>query len=196
MPVVNDYLNSMYRHIHKTKTYGQNSARFINMIRLLMEDISPKSILDYGCGQSRLADLMREHSNAETHRYDPAIDGINSIPLDKYDFITCTDVMEHVVEEDCRKVIGELAALSGNVFFHISTRPAGEILPDGQNAHCTVRNTKWWFGLITEYFPDAEVIFDEYGNGCGIITWKSAHKYIFQEIYYGIRHIQVCIRPE
>lgn len=190
MAVINEYLINQYRQVHKSKAYGDTSVRFVHMLRFIIENLQAKTVLDYGCGQSRLADRIAEAAGVKCFRYDPSIDEISRMPEGRYDFVICTDVMEHVKEDDCVDVIRHIKSLSDNAFFHIATRPAAQILPDGQNAHCTVKPDKWWMEKISAEFPGSEMIFTEENMGCGIVTFVPAAKYIYQDIYYGIRFRQ------
>ena len=68
------------------------------------------------------------------------------------DVVINTDVMEHIPAEDINEVLGHIKSLSNNVFFNISTRPANQKLPNGENAHCTVWSDEKW--LRKKFFPD------------------------------------------
>lgn len=141
-----------YRQQHKTKLYGHTGKKFAGHIQSLINIAGPSTILDYGCGQCR----MGEHLNlkgATIDYYDPAIEEISDHPVDVYDLVINTDVLEHIPEEDVKDVLQDIRCLSGLVFFNISTRPACTILPNGDNAHCTVKEAEWWDEQLAYFYP-------------------------------------------
>ena len=84
--------------------------------------------------------------------YDPAIPGRDSLTVDRADFLTCTDVLEHIPEEDLPAVIEKISSLSSNCFFALHHGEAVCVLPNGENAHCTVKPTSWYYELFRRYF--------------------------------------------
>jgi hypothetical protein len=63
--------------------------------------------------------------------------------------VISTDVLEHCPEEDMPWIVGELFAHATRfVFANVACFPARKRLPNGQNAHCTVRPLKWWRELV------------------------------------------------
>ncbi|MDK2921217.1 MAG: hypothetical protein PWR24_774 [Desulfonauticus sp.] len=191
MPILDVKLIEQYNKIHKIKHYGYNSIRFINLIQLITYEIDANILLDYGSGQSNLYSLIQKKLNLQCDRYDPAIDKISSIPKKKYDLIINTDVLEHIPETDIEDVVKHIKYYSENVFFFIATRTAAEILPNGENAHCTVRNANWWLEKIKRVFPKSFLVYSESDWACAIITWKSNFSNIYEEILYGIRYKQI-----
>jgi hypothetical protein len=97
-------------------------------------------------------------NNVKTFRYDPAIPGIDRIPTDKIDFIINTDVLEHIPIEHLDETLKDIASLSSSVFFNISLRLAHEILPNGENAHCTVYPADWWKNKLEKHFKNVNLI--------------------------------------
>lgn len=106
------------------------------------------------------------------HRFDPAISEISTIPLPHYDLITNTDVLEHLDETEIGTVLDEIARHSDNAIFLIDTREARTILPNGENAHATVRPAEWWLARIRETFPNSELI-SAADDKALIRTWKA-----------------------
>ena len=51
-------------------------------------------------------------------------------------------------------VIRQIKGLSDNAFFNISCREADEILPNGENAHCSVHPHAWWMSRLRGQFPN------------------------------------------
>jgi hypothetical protein len=81
--------------------------------------------------------------------YDPAFSGHNALPDGKFDGVVCTDVLEHCPPQDIPWIIEELFGFATKfVFANIACYPAKALLPDGENAHCTIRHPEWWNGLF------------------------------------------------
>ncbi len=161
-----------YQQLHKSSKYGQTARSALDGIRLCIGEIKPTSILEYGCGQSRLHEELVT-PGLRYDRYDPAIEGLTEIPVGRYDMLINTDVLEHIPEKDLDAVLAHFKSLSDHAYIRISTRLARTILPNGENAHCTVWPADKWLEFIRRYYPDAELAFVREGDSCLMLTWKS-----------------------
>jgi hypothetical protein len=116
----------------------------------------PNSILDYGCGQSSTIDDIGQYLDIpkeNRYKYDWAIPGIDKFPNKKVDVWICTDVLEHIPEEELPEVMRELKSLGGMGYVVVHTGKALNSLPNGENAHCTIWNKEEWNSYIKKYFP-------------------------------------------
>ena len=133
-------LIDQYKIIHREKlNYGRSSEDMISVVLLLFKSLKGKLFLDYGCGKSNLANQVSEVHGTTVCKYDPSIPEHSTRPKGQFDLVTCTDVMEHIPEEDITSVLMDIKNCSQNVYFVISTRLAKAVLPDGRNAHLTVK---------------------------------------------------------
>jgi hypothetical protein len=148
-------LIQQYKIIHSSRpNYGRSSEVILGQIMSAFADFDGiGSVLDYGCGRSRTVDWLAKLLDAKAYRYDPAIPEYAKLPVQECDAVICTDVMEHIPQEDLGNVIAEIGSISQLVYFNICTREAGTILANGENAHCTVENPKWWLDCLQETFP-------------------------------------------
>lgn len=161
-----------YSLIHKTKTYGNGSAKARRKIEPWVRVMKPQSLLDYGAGQSKTADLLRCKTLVIRDRYDPAIPGIDTIPRQAYDIVTCTDVVEHLDLNEIDLVLKDIRRLSPHAIIAADTRPASTILPNGENAHATVQPAQWWKEKIASVFGQAEMI-EVTGTSAIFRTWNA-----------------------
>jgi hypothetical protein len=154
-----------YTAIHKTERYGfssENKARQIK--RLIPADAA--TVLDYGCGQSRLLSMIDVMYPVW---YDPSVDGRDVKPTGKVDLVICTDVLEHIPEDELGEFLTDVFSYSNRVIFTISIRPAYKVLPNGVNAHCTVKSEQWWMELLSKYseilvpVPALNILNDTFG---------------------------------
>lgn len=143
-----------YKLLHASKPeYGTTGLAYKQEVSLILNEIKPKSVLDFGCGKATLiSEFAEQYPGIAFYGYDPAIPGREILPVEKVDFVICTDVLEHIPENDLENVIEKIASLSKNVFFYLHHGLAVEILPDGTNAHCTVKPPIWYYRLLEKYF--------------------------------------------
>ena len=171
MALVDQELIKNYKELHVEKDYGLTSLLYKEHIQACINDIKPNTILEFGCGQSTLINSLIY--DAEYYRYDPAIPEHSAIPVTEADFIINTDVLEHIPENDLGDVLSEMKSISENIFFNIAINYANEILPNGENAHCTVWPMEKWLTFIQAYFPHATIAYTKPKSICTIITWDS-----------------------
>ena len=66
------------------------------------------------------------------------------------------------------------------VVLNIACYPAAALLPNGENAHITVRHPHWWKGMVDAVatkFPDIETFLicsETYMSGVIFDTWRSS----------------------
>jgi hypothetical protein len=131
-------------------------------IKHMVERTSSHTLLDYGSGKgmsyerkdieigSVVAPSLREYWGLESIRcYDPGYEPFSELPQEKFDGVISTDVLEHITEPDLPWILDEMFGFARSfVFANVACYPAKKILPNGKNAHCTVRSPDWWAGMI------------------------------------------------
>ncbi len=131
-------------------------------IKRLIDSTGARTILDYGSGKGQQYQPLpftdpggtvhlgiRAWWGVEVRCYDPGYPPYAVLPEGKFDGVISTDVLEHCPEEDMPWIVGELFGYATKfVFANVACFPARKRLPNGQNAHCTVRPLKWWRELI------------------------------------------------
>jgi hypothetical protein len=66
-------------------------------------------------------------------------------PDSRFDGVISTDVLEHIPEEDIDWVLAECFGFARRfLYMNIASYLAVKILPNGWNAHVTVRPPGWW----------------------------------------------------
>lgn len=172
MSVTDKKLIAQYQQLHASQKYGQSARSAAQSISLCLAELKPKSVLEYGCGQSRLHELLQTPGMV-FDRYDPAIPALANIPRERYDFLISTDVLEHIPTPDVPEVLAHLRRLAPHAYLRICTRPARTILPDGRNAHFTVWPGAKWLEAVRQHFPEAVLTFELAGESCIILTWPA-----------------------
>jgi hypothetical protein len=85
---------------YKTHQNSNNDVGYINFLSKLANPLrefinKEDNLLDYGCGPySQLAQILQADVKA-TYVYDPVFFSDNAVNLEKYDVVTCTEVVEH-----------------------------------------------------------------------------------------------------
>lgn len=162
-----------YRELHQTTEYGRSSEKLIARILPEVLELRPGTILDYGCGQSHLVDMLQYSTEVNVFRYDPAIAGIDTLPVQKADLVINTDVMEHIPPADVDDVLADIRRISPRAIFNIATAPAQCVLPNGENAHCTVQSNEWWKQKLLSHFDHVEELPASRATKCMFKTWES-----------------------
>lgn len=168
----NPNLIEQYRQIHATTRYGDTSVKNLRFLRPEIRLLRPRTIIDYGCGQSKLLDQLDLGYPAELVRYDPAIPSFSRKPANPADLLINVDVLEHIEETDLDVVIGEMASMSRHAIVIVDTKPARAVLPDGRNAHVTVRPHAWWKERLLQHFSGLHQIATARTSRAGFRTWE------------------------
>lgn len=142
-----------YRALHATEAYGATSHKKAPFIVPHVRLLRPRSVIDYGCGQSILDDTLIADAGVETvRRYDPAIPAYAKRPQGGYDLLVSVDVLEHIPEDKLDDVLSDMRAVARHALLIIDTEKAVKILPNGENAHATIKPHGWWRRRLAKHF--------------------------------------------
>lgn len=165
-------LIAQYAQMHSSRVYGATSVKNLRFLRPEIKLLRPRSILDYGCGQSRLLDDLELGYPVALHRYDPAIPAYGEKPDAAVDLLLNIDVLEHIEEMDLDPVLAEMRAACRDAIIIVDTRPASAVLPDGRNAHVTLRPPAWWRDKLSAVFGPLEPVRTVRRSRAGFKTWR------------------------
>jgi hypothetical protein len=180
----------LYKQLHsKDKYYGTTSIRWLPFVQHYVDDLEPKSILDFGCGKSNLLDRIRTGQDTALYRSDPAIPEYSTPPEEVVDMVLNIDVMEHIPESAVDETLQSIRSLSEKVFFNINCQLAWNTLPDGSNAHCTVYPPEWWRQKLEKYFGHVEEVESGSPKSAIFVTWPSKSHYVLKhKLLRKVRH--------
>jgi hypothetical protein len=152
-----------YKIIHQEegKFRGISLTPLVPTLVNLTKENNCKTLLDYGCGKAipydkdkcnemGLKNTVQELCNIkEFYLYDPAYEKYSTLPDKKYDIVICTDVLEHIAEQDINYVLTKILSYSNKiVFLNISCQPALKHFKQGnlkgKNLHISVFEPSWW----------------------------------------------------
>ena len=148
-------------HQEEGKFKGISLVPLVPTLMSLIKENDCKTLLDYGCGKAipydkdRCKEVDLRHPiqklcNLKSFDlYDPAYEKYATLPDKKYDIVICTDVLEHIAEQDMDYVLTEILSRSKKiVFLNISCQPALKHFKEGKfkgkNVHISVFDPSWW----------------------------------------------------
>lgn len=147
---------------------GSSLFPHVERIRRLAAAHGASTLLDYGAGKGlqyarTIGEIRRsgvpyaipgdapgglslpDYWGVQVACYDPAYPPFALRPEGRFDGVVCTDVLEHCPAEDVDWIVAELFESARRfVFAHVAVSAAKKRLPNGENAHVTVRSPGWW----------------------------------------------------
>jgi hypothetical protein len=168
----NSKLIEAYAQIHATGTYGNTSLKSLRLLRPEIQLLKPRSVIDYGCGQSVLVDRLDLGYPLDLYRYDPAIPAFVEKPKVKADLLINIDVLEHIEEPDLDDVLADMRSMCRDALIVVDTAPAKRLLPDGRNLHVTLKPHDWWRARIGKHFGALHPVRTLRTARAGFKTWQ------------------------
>ena len=154
---------SLYKDLHARdpKFGGRGDAGGLtsNLSKaiLKLEGFETKSVLDFGTGKGNLVKSLRQQLDTSKYRidgYDPAVQEWDQKPNERYDIVTCIDVLEHLERSNIDQFLADLKKyVEKFCFLLIDLQPAVQHLSNGRNAHTLLAPLDWWSSKISQYFP-------------------------------------------
>ena len=131
-------------------------------IKRLIRQTAARSVLDYGSGKGRQYlpqrieldggrwESVQDYWDVDYVRcYDPCFALFSELPAEQCDGVISTDVLEHCPEDDLPWIVDEMFGFARTfVFLTIACHLARKRLPNGENAHCTIKPLDWWQDLL------------------------------------------------
>ena len=184
-----DYIKQ-YELLYKIKkNYGKTSIKLYDMLEKIINDLNILSVLDYGCGKSKLLDLIKKNKKIKVYKYDPAIKKYSKLTKNKVNLVICTDVLQHVPLYDLDRVLKEIKSKGVYVLFYIKCTNHKTKLPNKTYANCTVYDKKWWLEKLSNYYDDIkEIKISDLTSVCFIMKGENIMNYdinIREEVFGG-----------
>jgi hypothetical protein len=121
---------------HQNSPADEGYVRFLNRLLVPLKERIPAGArgLDYGCGPGPTISVLMSRENYDVVNYDPAFFPNQSVLSSKYEFITCTEVVEHVCNP--QKIFKELFDL---------LEDQGVLAIMTQIRYDTIDFEEWWY---------------------------------------------------
>lgn len=140
---------------------GRSLTQHESVIARLINATGATTLLDYGAGKGGRyrphpgepeTGPIKEHPawpGVRVTCYDPAYTPLAGPYDGRFDGVISTDVLEHIPEEDIGWVLDDMfSAARRFVYLVAACYPARKVLPNGENAHCTLLPPEWWRGQV------------------------------------------------
>ncbi len=143
---------------------GSSLLPHLRVVKALIDSTGALDLLDYGAGKGtqyrpqRVTieglegewDSVAEYWEVDNVScYDPCHTPFSTLPQGTFDGVISTDVLEHCPEEDVPWVLEEIFSFAHKfVFLTVAGYVARKRLPNGENAHSTIKPLDWWRDLI------------------------------------------------
>jgi hypothetical protein len=156
--VITDQYKKQLELMADKKAFKGKSV-FYNEIKQFISERGPSSILDFGCAQGNLIELIKkDFSNMLIDGYDPGVAKFSTVPNQQYDCLLSNDVLEHIepayLDETLRKIDNYFTK---SAWIIIACYPAKKLLPDGRNAHLIVNTPTWWLDKISNTMVKSKI---------------------------------------
>ena len=128
--------------------------KFADQLKKIVEFFDAKNGLDYGSGGSNLNKTKLANGVKfidyiglqKIQSFEPARKKNKKY---KSDIVLCFDVLEPVFINDVPWVLNDLFKYANKcIVINVACYNAAALLPNGENAHITVRPPSWWLGQI------------------------------------------------
>lgn len=165
MQTFSEKYRNLYLEMHKNANLfqGLQTLHFKNEIKKLCEIYNANSLLDYGCGKGIQYHEHKLHEYWNIKKlglYDIGVPEYSEKPEEKFDIVISIDVLEHIEEQYVINAIKEIDQYAlYAVLVNIATIPATKKLPDGQNAHATVKSKEWWTKIVKQNTEKTWIIY-------------------------------------
>jgi len=139
---------------------------------------APKTLVDLGCGQGHYVRAFRKQLGIDaigvevsSHCCEKYLRDIPHHNLDiqsffkiapQFEFVFCTDVLEHIDSEDILNVIDGISKLSNKALLGIANHSD---IQCGIELHLIRQPASWWVDILSRYYSRVSVLNPLY-NGC------------------------------
>ena len=175
LDVLENHYNNLYRYTHLLdSSYKKNNMYegMCIMIHLKMikhsiiyynHDID--SFLDYGCGKAeqylkfKIHEYFLPKKQVNPCLYDPGYEPYSLLPSGKFDLTLSFDVFEHIHVKLLNRNLKRIFERTNKmVILGICVKKATMILPNKENAHCTVEHPDWWINKIKPFAEKYKIL--------------------------------------
>ena len=174
--ITSERWKNSYKNLHQksiASMLGEQVMFHVWDIQDLCLKYEPKKILDYGCGKAYAYRRRKVHRlfNADMFFYDIGIEKFQNPPSEKeaeeIEAVVSCDVLEHIPEDQIDATFEFWYGLNPKfVFATVAQYPAIAKLPDGTNAHVTIKPAEWWEEKISKHMNcETHIIYCLPGTG-------------------------------
>lgn len=158
----------------KEKTYnGKTTSYYAKTIKNIIDKNKYQSLLEFGCGKGQYYKKkfkiknetippLNNYWNLKINLFDPCVKKYHKFPNENIDISICIDVLEHIPEEDHDWILEKFLSITNFFsFIQVACYPAIALLPNGKNAHISIKDHNYWQDKlikITKINPNIKII--------------------------------------
>jgi hypothetical protein len=154
---------------------GQSLFMHARSIKRLIQETGAQNILDYGSGKGLQYSARpykapdgSDHESIQEYWdvdfiqcYDPCYEPFSVLPAQRFDGVISTDVLEHCPEDDIPWILEEMFGLAKRFLFaNVACYAAQKHLPNGENAHATIKPPTWWKEVLEATAPASGLVWE------------------------------------
>ena len=113
--------------------------------------------LDFGCGKGGVVRKGKE-VGLDVTGYDPNVPEFEQFPDKRFDLLFSFDVLEHIPLNVMPTALDGCVRLADVALFVPHLGLANTILPNGENAHCTILAPSEWVELLSGHYPHVAAV--------------------------------------
>jgi hypothetical protein len=143
--------------------------KFRNLCKEYFLSNKISTVLDYGGGGSDWNATNFDDTNAMSAKQFFNVESVSTFEPARglkqkiiSDAVSCFDVLEHIFIGDIPNILDELFSLATKLLVvNVACYKASALLPNGENAHITVRSPEWWKGaidIVSSNYPNVQVL--------------------------------------
>lgn len=144
-----------YKKLHEQQHFsGYSVLPLKTNIYQLVKHTNSKTLLDYGSGKGHQYSKsnLDHYWGVVVDCYDPGYEPFSVLPDKTYDGVVCTEVMEHIPEDEVDEALHNIFSRADKfVFMTISLKLASKKFANGDNVHVTIKTAEWWNNIIDKH---------------------------------------------
>lgn len=146
--------SSQYEALHRAQADYGSSAGGSHLAFLLaaVAATAAKNLIDFGCGKGGVV-RRGEDLGLSIAGYDPNVAEFARLPKNRFDLLFSFDVLEHIPLDAMDEALSTCAQLSNVAMLVPHLGLANTILPNGENAHCTILTPDEWVKVLSRHYP-------------------------------------------
>jgi 2-polyprenyl-3-methyl-5-hydroxy-6-metoxy-1,4-benzoquinol methylase len=187
---------AIYDHIYATSpAYGEemdiltDRASKDPIIARVIEVFAPRTVVDLGCGQGHYLRKLKQDfdidvTGVEVSRVccETYLAGLKHVNEDiytflktpaRFDLLLCTDVLEHIAEDEIDAILFEAARMAPVALYGIANHSDVQA---GIELHLTAKPVEWWLERLSRNYVEVRAIAELYEGRFFFILGCSADK--------------------
>ena len=151
--------DSRYGELHRQRPDygGSDGGHHVEFLLAAVAAAQSRTLVDFGCGKGAAVRRL-ENLGLQVAGYDPNVPEFADVPDGRFDLLYSFDVLEHIPMSEIDEVLKMCVRLSDTALLIPHLGLANTILPNGENAHCTILTPSEWTDVISRYYSHVSAV--------------------------------------